>query len=89
MKSINNIDRNIEVLLIGQGHINLREMPYGFIGGTSGLIKKNVLAVNGNINLHPDGNRIKLFCKKYDVDIITLKTGILTDIGSIITKNTF
>lgn len=84
-KNINNIN-DINVLLIEHGHIKLRSMSYGFIGGATGLIKDNILAVNGDINTHPDGRRIKEFCKKYKVEILTLKTGVLADVGSIISK---
>lgn len=77
---------NAGVLLIEQGFINLRGMPYGFIGGATGLIKTNLLAVNGDINTHPDSKRIKSFCKMYSVELLQLKSGMLSDIGSIITK---
>lgn len=43
-----------------------------------------MLAVNGDINSHPDSEQIKVFCHKYNVDIIPLKDGKLVDIGTII-----
>lgn len=49
-----------------------------------GLIDNNTLAVNGDINSHPDSEQIKVFCHKYNVDIIPLKDGKLVDIGTII-----
>lgn len=76
---------NIDVLLIDKGNIRLRNLPYGFIGGATGLINKNTLAVNGDIYLHPNGKEIYDFCKKYSVDIFPLRDGMLEDIGSIIT----
>lgn len=76
----------IDVLLIDVGHIELTGMDYGFIGGATGLIKENVLAVNGDINTHPDSDRIKQFLKDRAVEIVCLKRGIMTDIGSILSK---
>ena len=64
--------------------IELRKLDYGFIGGATGLIDNSTLAVNGDINSHPDSEQIKVFCHKYNVDIIPLKDGKLVDIGTII-----
>ena len=76
----------IDVLEIEPGHIKLRNLNYGFIGGATGLIRENILAVNGDINTHPDSNRIKQFCKKNGVELFSLKDGILEDIGTIISN---
>ena len=76
--------KEIDVLKISSGHIELRKLDYGFIGGATGLIDNNTLAVNGDINSHPDSEQIKVFCHKYNVDIIPLKDGKLVDIGTII-----
>lgn len=78
------VNNGIDALKITEGHISLPGMSYGFIGGASGMLAKNLLAVNGDIKTHPDYNMINNFCKKYDVDIISLKKGEITDIGSII-----
>lgn len=79
----------IDVLRINTGHIELKNMNYGFIGGASGLIDKNVLAFNGELDTHPDGDNIRNFCRSHNVFIMELKIGILTDIGSIITNIDF
>ncbi len=79
----------IDILKIREGHIELRGMNYGFIGGASGLIERNVLAFNGELSTHPDGDKIRSFCKNRGVEIVELKKGILTDIGSIITNTDF
>ena len=76
----------IDVLGIETGHIKLNNLDYGFIGGTTGLVKENVLAVNGDINTHPDAERIKEFCEKHNVELFPLKDGILEDIGTIISN---
>lgn len=74
----------IDVLLIDSGNILLKGMNYGFIGGATGLIAPDVLAVNGELKNHPNGDRIISFCKNYGVNILSLKKGMLTDIGSIL-----
>lgn len=79
----------IDVLKISEGHIELRKMNYGFIGGASGLIENNVLAFNGELSTHPDGEEIKSFCKRHCVNIKELKSGSVTDIGSIISNIDF
>ena len=59
-------------------------MPYGFIGGASGLFDEGMLVFNGNIKTHPDYNNIKYFCTNHHVNIYSLHDGELEDIGSVI-----
>ncbi len=73
----------IDVLLIEPGCIELYGME-GFIGGASGLIAPDMLAVNGNIKTHKNCNEIISFCKKYGVEVVSLNQGKIVDIGSII-----
>lgn len=75
---------SIDALKIREGYIHLNGLPYGFIGGSTGLISKNMLAVNGNIKTHSDCDLIHSFCKQHGVDIISLNSGEIEDIGSII-----
>ncbi len=75
---------NIDVLKITEGYIELAGMSYGFIGGATGLIAPDALAVNGDLKTHPDYNNIVSFCKNYGVDIVQLKSGSIYDIGSIL-----
>ena len=82
-------DNGIDVLKITEGHIDLKNMNYGFIGGASGLIEKNVIAFNGELGAHPDGDKIKQFCNNHDVEIAELQTGILCDIGTFISNIDF
>ncbi len=77
-------ENGIDVLKIRKGFIKLKNLSYGFIGGAAGLTADNILAVNGDINTHPDADIIKEFCKKHGTKLICLKKGILEDIGSII-----
>ncbi|MCX7714202.1 MAG: hypothetical protein N2171_00515 [Clostridia bacterium] len=77
-------DYNLDVLMIREGYIELKDFPYGFIGGASGLISPNCLVFAGDIKNHPDYERILEFCHKYYVQIYSLSDEKLTDIGSII-----
>ena len=76
--------KGIDVLKISPGYIELRKLDYGFIGGATGIIDNNMLAVNGDINSHPDSEQIKVFAIKYNVDIVPLKNSNIVDIGTII-----
>lgn len=80
------VKNGINVLEIEAGYIKLRNLNYGFIGGATGIIKENILAVNGDINTHPSAEHIKQFCKKHSVELFPLKDGILEDIGTIISN---
>lgn len=73
----------IEVLKIEKGHVELSGYEYGFIGGCTGLIQKNLLAFNGNLFLHPDCQKIFDFCYDRSVGIVNLSESKLYDIGTI------
>ncbi len=74
----------IDVLKIMPGHIQLKGYNYGFLGGASGLISKNKLAFTGSIQTHPDYEKIKSFCSRKNVELISLTNGPLIDIGGIL-----
>ena len=73
----------IDVLKLQKGHVKLYGYDYGFIGGASGLLNENLLCFNGCIENHPQYLLIKEFCRKYDVDLISLNDDVLYDVGSI------
>ena len=74
----------MDVLLISSGYVSLPGYDYGFIGGASGLTEKDVLCFCGDIALHPDYDRIRDFCKKHSVEIVSLCEGMPIDVGTII-----
>jgi len=74
----------INVLMVDDSKIKLKSFEHGFIGGATGLLNKNTLAVNGNIELHTNYKEIVEFCEKYGVEVISLNNEEITDIGSII-----
>lgn len=74
----------INTLKIEPGYVRLKTLPYGFIGGCSGLLRKGLLAVNGNIDKHPEGSLIRGFCRRNGTEILCLNKEELYDIGSMI-----
>lgn len=64
--------------------ISLRGVSHGFIGGATGLLSPQILAVNGDIRCHRNSEEIECFCEKYGVRVLSLKPGIIEDVGSII-----
>ena len=74
----------IDVLLIRPGHIMLKGMNYGFIGGTCGLTGPDELFFTGDIEQHPDYPQISSFAAKHGKRIQAYKGKNLTDVGSII-----
>ena len=81
----NKLKSKLDVLKIHSGDVKLNGYNYGFFGGCTGLIDKNILAVNGEIKYHSSSKQIKSFLKERNVQILELKDGILEDIGSILT----
>ncbi len=74
----------IDVCIVTNDSIRLCGYNNGFIGGCCGKISENELAFFGDLNTHPDGDKIVSFCKKYDVECISLSNGNLKDYGSLI-----
>lgn len=76
--------KELDVLLIEKGHINLFDLNYGFIGGASGKLSEDEIAFFGNIKLHPNGEEIVDFIEKKGKKAISLSEGRLCDYGSCI-----
>lgn len=85
-KSIYNAaDKNgFDALLVSKGSVKLKGYDYGFIGGCTGFIDKNVLLFNGDINYHKDCNKIIDFLSLYNVKADIIKNKPLYDVGSIV-----
>lgn len=77
-------ENGIDALLTENRGIVLDGFNEGFIGGATGLLEKDLLAVNGNLDLHKDRDAIRLFCKSHGVEVISLSDEPITDIGTII-----
>lgn len=80
----NALKNKFDVLKIESGSILLKGYNYGFFGGCCGLIDKNLLAINGDIKLHKNYIQIITFLRERKIDILSVKSGFLEDIGSII-----
>lgn len=74
----------IDVLLISKGDILLEGFKYGFIGGASFKIDKDILAFTGQIKSHKDSDKIKNFLNNHSVNILELNNTDLIDIGGVI-----
>ncbi len=72
----------IDVLTVSEGHISLPPYNFGFIGGASGYHGDKVYFC-GSLDSHPDGKRIREFCKKHKKTAISLTDGELQDVGSL------
>lgn len=82
-------NNKIDVLKISVGDIQLSGYDYGFIGGTCGLIDRNILAFSGDIKKHKDYNNIKDFAGNYGVNLLSLSRKSLYDIGGILPVKEF
>ncbi len=76
------IGADIDVLKISPGHILLPGYDSGFIGGASGTTDEFV-AFCGNIDLHPDADEIRSFCKKHKKEALSLSNEPLFDAGTL------
>lgn len=74
----------IEALKIETDEILLPGRNYGFIGGASGKLRRDLLAFTGDIRRLHCGQAIIAFCQKHGVTTICLSDGDVLDIGSII-----
>ncbi len=74
----------IDCIYVRKGSVKLKGRDYGFIGGTCGMIDKNLIAFTGKLDSHIDCNIIKSFLNKYNVNYIELTEEPLIDIGGII-----
>lgn len=71
-----------DILLVSSGHIELSGFAYGFIGGASFKISKSQIAFTGQLDHHPDKQKIFDFCNKHNVEPLFLTNEAAFDIGS-------
>jgi len=75
---------DIDALLVRKGSVKLNGFDYGFIGGCCGKISHDTLAFFGDIRSHCDYDKISSFLAYRSVDALSLCSGSLIDVGSII-----
>ncbi len=73
----------IDVLLIRPGYVRLKGFEYGFLGGASGRVGNDII-FNGNLEIHPDYQKIIDFIGSKGLGTIFFREYPLEDIGSII-----
>ncbi|MBR4296369.1 MAG: hypothetical protein IKT56_06015 [Clostridia bacterium] len=73
---------NLDVLLIEPGYVELDGYDYGFIGGAGGYDNENVYFC-GNVQTHPDADKIIDFCLSHGKTPISLASSPLYDVGTI------
>lgn len=85
-KSIGNklLNEGIDVLILPPKDIILPHLDYGFIGGTCGLIEKDLLVFYGNISNYAYKEDVLSFLNKHNVKTAFLSDGNLMDRGSIL-----
>lgn len=77
--------KGLEVLLVNAGDdILLPGLNYGFIGGSTGLLDKDLWAITGDVSTHRSFKEIEAFLKKRGFSIVSLSDEKIVDIGSII-----
>lgn len=75
---------DINSLCVEKGSVHIEKYNYGFIGGCCGLIDKDLLLFNGDLQTHTNFDKIEKFLYDNGVNYIDIKGKPLTDIGSII-----
>lgn len=75
---------DIKCLLIRKGDVKIEKYSYGFFGGCTGLVGRNLLLINGDLSTHSDYDAIVKFLNDNKIKYIDIKNKPLTDIGSII-----
>ncbi len=76
-----------DVLKLETHDVRLDPYDYGFIGGASGKFE-NKLLFTGDIKKHREYDRIKAFCEKYSVELLSLSNERLCDYGSLLVIDT-
>jgi len=75
---------DFDILVINDKDIILPGFNHGFFGGSSVMLNSGLLAVNGNVCLHTDYDKINIFCQNHGVSLLSLSDNSIMDIGSLI-----
>lgn len=76
-------NEGIDVLLLSASHVRLDGYSEGFIGGASGDDGEHIFFC-GNIDAHPEGDKINEFCEAHGRRAVSLSEDPLYDYGSLI-----
>lgn len=73
----------LDCLLVSPEHVLLEGYDYGFLGGASGRLDDTMI-FNGDLQAHPDREKIRSFITERGLKIKYFDSYPLTDIGSIV-----
>ncbi len=76
------LSAGLDALLVREGGVHLEGYPHGFIGGATGLAD-DALLFCGNLDTHPDADRIREFCRKHGKRALSLSDEPLEDLGTV------
>jgi hypothetical protein len=82
------LTHGVDALLIRPGSIGIEKYDTGFIGGASAALGAGESCVFGNLELHPDGKKIRDFAGAHGVEIQSLGAGALFDYGGFVRVDT-
>ena len=74
--------KGFDTLCISEGSVRLEPYDHGFIGGASGAFGDEVFFC-GKLDLHPDAEKIKEFCKKHQKNAVSLSDEEMVDVGTL------
>lgn len=74
----------IRVCLIEPGCVELKNMEYGFIGGTGGMMSRKELVLSGQYSLHKSRDDIDCFLKQGNIIVQTVSNKGIEDLGSML-----
>ena len=78
------VNGKIDCLKISGGNITLCSRYGGFIGGACFAADSKTLVFMGDITLHPDYINIKSFCRNHSVELLSLSSEPLCDVGGVV-----
>ena len=76
-------DQKIDALYVSPKAIILEDFLHGFFGGACGVYGNRAF-ICGSLDCFPDGEKVKMYLRKLDYEIIELCDDRLTDVGSIL-----
>jgi N-dimethylarginine dimethylaminohydrolase len=77
-------ENGFDVLKITPGNVTLPGEKYGFLGGATGILPDETVVFIGNIDPHPDSDKIKFFLNQHKTNWINIEGLPLFDCGTII-----
>ena len=75
-----------DVLQIEKGNVSLPGYDTGFLGGAASFSpyqKSNEILFCGSLEQHPNGDAVKVFCKKHQKEVVPLGEFPLLDVGTL------